>query len=75
MSDKSDLLTIAETAKLIRVTPLTLKNWRDRGEGPPWARLGPGTIRYRRSSLLVFLDHMERRSQPETEARRHNNPK
>ena len=59
MSDNMEFLTAKEAAHFLRVTPLTLKHWRDSGEGPPWVRLGPKTIRYRLSSLMAYLDEIE----------------
>lgn len=56
----TDLLTIQEAAAILRVVPLTMKNWRDRGEGPPWIKIGPRAIRYRRSSLMAYLAKIER---------------
>ena len=55
----TEFLTIREAACFLRVCPLTLKNWRDRGEGPPWLRVGPKAIRYKRSSLTAYLDKLE----------------
>lgn len=60
MSDTEEFLTTGEAARVLRVSKLTLKNWRDRGEGPPHVRLGPKTIRYRLSSLMAYLDEIER---------------
>lgn len=62
MSNQEEFLTVDETGHELRVTPLTLKNWRDRGEGPPWVRIGPKTIRYRRSTLFAYLDELESKS-------------
>lgn len=61
MSDTENL-TIAEAAQLLRVTPLTLANWRKAGTGPPWVRIGPQTIRYRKASLVAYLDKLEAES-------------
>lgn len=59
MADNSEFYTVAEAARFLRVSRLTLKNWRDRGEGPPWVRIGPRMIRYRHSSLLEYLRDLE----------------
>ena len=59
MSENQEFLTVREAAAFLRVTRITLQNWRDSGEGPPWVRLGPKTIRYRLSSLMSYLDDIE----------------
>ena len=60
MGTNSDFLTVNETARFLRVTPLTLRNWRERGEGPPWIRLSSRVIRYPVPSLTVYLAELER---------------
>lgn len=59
MNTNSDFLNINEAARYLRVTPLTLRNWRQRGEGPPWIRLGPRMIRYPVPSLSAYLVELE----------------
>jgi len=54
-----EFLTVNETANLLRVTPLTLRNWRRDNFGPPWCRIGQAAIRYRRSTLMGWLDRLE----------------
>ncbi len=54
-----EFLTVNETAALLRVTPLTLRNWRRDNFGPPWCRIGQAAIRYRRSTLMGWLDKLE----------------
>jgi DNA-binding transcriptional MerR regulator len=46
-------LTIRELSERLHVPVHTLRSWRSRGVGPPFARLGPQTVRYR-------LDEVER---------------
>lgn len=53
-----DLLTTAEAAALLRVQPVTLRQWRHRGRGPRFVRLGPSAsshVRYRRGELERWL--------------------
>lgn len=49
-----EYLTTTETAALLRVSKLTLKRWRDRGEGPPFTRVG-SRFRYPRAALDAYL--------------------
>jgi excisionase family DNA binding protein len=53
-----DYLTVTEAAKLLRVTPRTLANWRADGQGPSWSRLGR-QILYRRQSVLQYINARE----------------
>jgi hypothetical protein len=50
MSDSEFLLTV-EAAKMLRLAAGTLQNWRVRGEGPPFIRLG-GRVLYDRTALV-----------------------
>ena len=59
MSEQIEFLTGPEAAKLLRVTRQTLYLWRKRGEGPPWARVGPRRVTYRRSGLLEYVEARE----------------
>jgi len=34
----------------------TLRDWRYRGIGPPYVKVGPKSVRYRRSTLEAWLD-------------------
>jgi excisionase family DNA binding protein len=49
------LLTLAETAALLRVSRQALYRWRRRGDGPPVIRLPGGTVRIARSDLEEWL--------------------
>ncbi len=51
----SELLTEEQAAKFLKVTPNTFKNWRHRGGGPVFVRLGKRLIRYRQSDLERFV--------------------
>jgi hypothetical protein len=51
----STLLTTDEVAAWLRRPPRSLVNWRYRGEGPPYLRVG-GSIRYRAVDIERWLD-------------------
>lgn len=50
------LLTDAELAALYGVSLQTVRNWRWRGEGPRWVRLGARCIRYTAADVQAFID-------------------
>jgi hypothetical protein len=53
--DDDDLLTTAQVAKLLHVSTQWLEIGRSRGYGPPFTRLPPRVIRYRRDVLREWL--------------------
>jgi DNA-binding transcriptional regulator YiaG len=54
MDDKErELLTPIELAVRLRVSDYTLRNWRLRGYGPPWAKIGKA-IRYRLEDVRAW---------------------
>jgi len=50
------MLTLKETAQLLRVSEPTLRYWRRCGTGPAVTRLGPLTFRYSLAELTRYLD-------------------
>lgn len=52
------LLTSAEVARALKVTPSTLCHWRARGFGPRVFWIGPGSPRYRREDVLAWLEQI-----------------
>ena len=52
---ETDLLTKAEAAKLLKVSPVTISRWLKQGRLPAY-RLGPRAIRIRRADLNDLLD-------------------
>lgn len=50
-----DLLKEAEAAAILRRPPGTLRDWRHRGEGPPYVRIGR-LVAYVRSDLDAYID-------------------
>lgn len=53
--DRSELLTIAEAADLLRAPVATLRYWRHLGTGPASFRLGRRVL-YRRDDLHAWID-------------------
>ena len=50
----TELMTPEEVADLLKVSPGTLENWRYRGEGPPFVKLGHkrrSPVRYPRKGV------------------------
>lgn len=56
----TELLTSAEAAKFLRVSPEQMKIWRRRDGGPCWHRLGPKIIRYDSEDLQDLLHAKDR---------------
>lgn len=54
--NRNDLLTTAEVARLLRVAPGTLRNWRTYGGGPAWLKLGGAMVRYRYGEVLRWVE-------------------
>ena len=51
-----ELLTVAETAALLRIPPATLRYWRHCGDtGPQSFKLGPRRVMYRRSDVDAWV--------------------
>jgi predicted site-specific integrase-resolvase len=57
----SDLLKSEEAARILTVSEVTLRRWRQRKNGPVFVRLSKGTIRYKQSDIEAYLN--ERRQQ------------
>lgn len=51
----SDLLTSNQAARLLGLSKSTLEHWRTVRKGPPFVRVGPRCIRYRRADLDAWL--------------------
>src|SRR5579875_987430 len=49
------LLTPADVAEMLGVSPRTLERWRMTGEGPEYLSLTRQTIRYRREAVAGFV--------------------
>ncbi len=61
------LLSTNDAAELLGLAPKTLRNWRVRGFGPPFLRLG-SRVKYRESDLQRFLEDNQFSSTSEARA-------
>ncbi|HAU28676.1 MAG TPA: DNA-binding protein [Rhodospirillaceae bacterium] len=52
------LLTEKEAAQLLGLSIRTLQAWRYRKEGPPFIKMSGRAIRYQRSDLIAWADHL-----------------
>jgi predicted DNA-binding transcriptional regulator AlpA len=52
----SDVLTAKETSQEYGIPEPTLTDWRYKSLGPPYVRLGPKSIRYRRRDIEAWLE-------------------
>ncbi|MHB1895425.1 MAG: helix-turn-helix transcriptional regulator [Metallibacterium sp.] len=50
------MLAEREVAKILALTVSTLRNWRVRGGGPAYVKIGARAVRYRESDLEAFID-------------------
>ena len=48
-------LNTAQVCELIGIKPITAAQWRARGEGPRWVRVGRRHIRYRRRDVEEWI--------------------
>jgi hypothetical protein len=53
---QDDLLTSSELAGALKVSERTPENWRLRGEGPPFIRVGGRRVLYRWRDVMSYLD-------------------
>lgn len=53
--DWPDLLTVKEVAKILRVSPLTIKRWGKRGKLPAIRINSRGDRRYKKEAVLWLL--------------------
>lgn len=59
-----EVISEKEVAKWLKLSPITLRNWRNQGKGPPYVKMGR-SVRYRVSDIEKFLDEV--RIDPEAE--------
>lgn len=55
----NQLMTEKEAAELICYTQRALQNWRLRGGGPKYVKIGR-SVRYQRSDVLEFIEERKR---------------
>ncbi|EIC62293.1 helix-turn-helix transcriptional regulator [Mycobacteroides abscessus] len=55
----TDILTSAEAALLLGITPETLAAWRHRGKSPRFTRTGHRTVTYAREDVENFIAERE----------------
>lgn len=48
------LLTAADTAEILKISPRTLANWRSSGLGPNFHKVG-GSVRYELADIKEFV--------------------
>jgi hypothetical protein len=70
--DPDDLMTISEVAAWLRVSLIWLHIGRMKGYGPPFVRIAPRHIRYKRSDVLAWLKARTYRSTDEYARRGRN---
>ncbi len=51
-----DLVNEREAAAILGAQVQTLRNWRWRGDGPRYLKVGQRMVRYHRADLLAFID-------------------
>lgn len=52
----ADLLSELEVSASLKISPQTLRNWRAKGEGPRFVKIGKRVVRYRRSDVDAFIE-------------------
>lgn len=58
------LLTTAEAATYLSLSPRTLEAWRSKLIGPPYIKPNAGTVRYRPADLEKWVDDSAKTGQP-----------
>lgn len=49
------MLTTNQASEILRVSPETMKKWRQRHKGPAYVRFDGGVVRYPLSSIMNYL--------------------
>jgi predicted DNA-binding transcriptional regulator AlpA len=63
-----DLLTTGETATVTHFSPRTLENWRRKGIGPKFVRIGGRGVRYRWGDIVEYANSRRFSSTSEEQA-------
>ena len=66
------LVDSAEAARLLKLSPRTLENWRGAGKGPSYRKLG-GAVRYATADLEAFSRKGKRAGTAQSTAEGSNN--
>ena len=61
----NQLMTEKDVANLICITPRALQNWRLRGGGPEYVKIGR-SVRYQRSDVIKFIEERKRKHSAQT---------
>ena len=67
MTTPTELLTPEQVADLLKVSTGTLENWRVKGDGPPFVKLGHkrrSPVRYRRKDVEDWIYTDVKRAKP-----------
>ncbi len=56
VDSEEDLITTNQLAAILKVHPQTVHRMRQTGEGPPFERLGPRIIRYKRKKVAQWRE-------------------
>lgn len=54
--EPGDLVDDKEAADIVGASVQTLRNWRWKGEGPRFRKIGKRMVRYHRVDLAAFID-------------------
>jgi len=60
-NDPNQLLTEKQAADLICYTQRALQNWRVRGGGPAYVKVGGRSVRYQRRDVLDWIEAHKRK--------------
>lgn len=61
----NQLMTEKDVAGLICITPRALQNWRLRGGGPEYVKIGR-SVRYQRRDVMKFIEERKRKHSAQT---------
>jgi len=51
-----ELLNTSTVARMLGISPRTLKDWRCKERGPKWISIGKNTVRYRMADVEQFIN-------------------
>lgn len=52
----SEIITSAQVAERLGVSPATVRNWRRRGQGPEYINIGPKLVAYRIEAVEAYIE-------------------